>query len=135
MKLYVNAYPDTSPMVFTTAAMAEAWAGCDAHLVAFEVEIPDPPAEPDDPADMLIMLADMARDMETSSPADAERIEWALAEIHRLQVQGVDEVDRLKAEIHRLQGKVARRDYYLGCIRRDAACIVENVGLGLEDPS
>ena len=118
MKVYLNAYKRRG-IVYTygTKEYAEANAEDGAYLVAFEVEIPDPPAEPDDPADMLIMLADMARDMETSSPADAERIEWALAEIHRLQ------------------GIINRRDYYLGHIGRWVEDISDDVAQALKDPS
>ena len=122
MKLYLNAYGPGSRNAgevyhYGTKEYAEANAD-GAYLVAYEVEIPDPPAdEPGGVAEMLMMLADTTRDMETSSPADAERIEWALAEIARLQ------------------GIINRRTYYLRMMEMSAQEIAGDIQSALEDPS
>jgi hypothetical protein len=121
VKAYVNLYRSGFGYHghgYEDRQVAENQAEPDAVAVAYEVEIPDPPAdEPGGVAEMLMMLADTTRDMETSSPADAERIEWALAEIARLQ------------------GIINRRTYYLRMMEMSAQEIAGDIQSALEDPS
>jgi hypothetical protein len=118
VKAYVNLYRSGFGYHghgYEDRQVAENQAEPDAVAVAYEVEIPDPPAAAD-PADMLVLLADMARDPFLDFE-NRERVEWALAEIERLK------------------GIINRRDYFLKYIGRTAADICASVDNGLEDPS